>query len=570
MRSRHLLALTCLIAGASQAQELNVISAVDVKDEGTTVVVTVKGTRPPNFTTFSMADPPRFVIDLSESQFSGVAESLSVEDGVISVVKNLSYGSGATSIARVMVAFLVEVEPPDVQSVGNDLLVRVAKPPAAAAAALAVEAAQQAKDDALAQARADDAAKAQVEAEAQAQAQAQTQAATEAQVRAQAEADRVAREASAAKAAAEAEAVAAQARVADAEREVAAARSAEIKAKASAQEAPPDGVKLAEEGVVVAPAEDAAVTAAAAERQAKEEAAAQARAAAEAKAAAIEQVRADAEARRLAAAETRTRAAEELRARKEADRLARLQARAEAQATKAAEAEARAAAAAERKAAAAAAAAEKQAAAAAAVAARRATAEAERQARAEAKQRAREEAEAARVAALEARRLDVEARAAAKAAALAGAGPATRLAEVGFQQVPGASRVFLRTSAPPRFTVTDVGDDVVRIELENTRATRRNDTRFLDTSFFASPVALVTPSMRGSSYVVDIKLRQRVPYQQKVEGDMLALDFERPPSAAEAAALPAADEPAATEGEGILVAPPDAPAEAPAEPAPKL
>ena len=93
MRSRHLLALTCLIAGASQAQELNVISAVDVKDEGTTVVVTVKGTRPPNFTTFSMADPPRFVIDLSESQFSGVTESLSVEDGVISVVKNLSYGS---------------------------------------------------------------------------------------------------------------------------------------------------------------------------------------------------------------------------------------------------------------------------------------------------------------------------------------------------------------------------------------------------------------------------------------------------------------------------------------------
>ena len=59
------------------------------------------------------------------------------------------------------------------------------------------------------------------------------------------------------------QAVAAQARVADAQREVAAARSAEIKAKASAQEAPLDGVKLAEEGVVVAPAEDPAVAAAA-------------------------------------------------------------------------------------------------------------------------------------------------------------------------------------------------------------------------------------------------------------------------------------------------------------------
>ena len=98
MRTRHLLAMSLLLAGAARAQELNVISAVEVKDEGTTVVVSVKGSKPPNFTTFSMADPPRFVIDLSESRFQGVSENLTIDDGVISVVKNLSYGSGATSI----------------------------------------------------------------------------------------------------------------------------------------------------------------------------------------------------------------------------------------------------------------------------------------------------------------------------------------------------------------------------------------------------------------------------------------------------------------------------------------
>ena len=43
-----------------------------------------------------------------------------------------------------------------------------------------------------------------------------------------------------------------------------------------------------------------------------------------------------------------------------------------------------------------------------------------------------------------------------------------------------------------------------------------------------SAVAVVTPARRGASYVLDIKLRERVPYQQRIEGDMLAIDFERP------------------------------------------
>jgi hypothetical protein len=77
-----------------------------------------------------------------------------------------------------------------------------------------------------------------------------------------------------------------------------------------------------------------------------------------------------------------------------------------------------------------------------------------------------------------------------------------------------------------------MGDNVVRVELENTRIIRRNDARLLDTSFFPSAVAMITPGKHGSSYVVDIKLREKVPYQQRIEGDMLAIDFERPSSAA--------------------------------------
>ncbi len=134
MRSSHLLAFCLSLAGAAQAQDLNVITAVEVKDEGNSVLVTVRGSKPPNFTTFSMSDPARFVIDLSEAKFQGVPEDLRVDDGVVRVVKNLSYGTGASAIARVMVAFSVDVEPPDVQTEGNTLLVKVIKPGGAAVA----------------------------------------------------------------------------------------------------------------------------------------------------------------------------------------------------------------------------------------------------------------------------------------------------------------------------------------------------------------------------------------------------------------------------------------------------
>jgi hypothetical protein len=152
------------------------------------------------------------------------------------------------------------------------------------------------------------------------------------------------------------------------------------------------------------------------------------------------------------------------------------------------------------------------------------------------------------------------------AASLAPA-PRAQLREVGFRQLPGVSRVFVRTTVTPRFSVEDAGENVIRVELENTRAARRNDLRFLDTSFFPSAVAMVTPIRRGSSYVVEIKLKERVPYQQRIEGDMLALDFARPAAVAAAsvdaaaADAPLADPVPAAPGEPLEAIPAgDAPA----------
>src|SRR5574341_251783 len=171
-----------LFAGASQAQvKINDITSVEVKDEGTRVAIVIQGTRPPNFTTFSMADPPRFVIDLSESRFVGVPPDVSVEDGFINVIKNLSYGSDLTSIARVMVAFAVEVDPPETpETTGNTLIVRFAKPAGAASVAKAEEADRRAKEEAEAKARAEAEARARAEADAKARADAEARAAAEA------------------------------------------------------------------------------------------------------------------------------------------------------------------------------------------------------------------------------------------------------------------------------------------------------------------------------------------------------------------------------------------------------
>src|SRR5207249_2094141 len=84
-----------------------------------------------------------------------------------------------------------------------------------------------------------------------------------------------------------------------------------------------------------------------------------------------------------------------------------------------------------------------------------------------------------------------------------------KVKEVGFKQMEAVSRVFVRTSEPARFNISEAGEKTIRVELENTRVKRRNDTRPLDTSFFPSAVAMVTPKRQGPNYVLEIKLREK-------------------------------------------------------------
>ena len=117
-------ALASSLALAAQDRvQLNTISKVEVK--GATVEIT--GSRRPSFTTFTLTDPPRLVIDLSEAVFAGVPTEQKVGDGTITAIKIASYGSESAAIARVLVGFEKELET-DIVANGNQLVIKLPLP----------------------------------------------------------------------------------------------------------------------------------------------------------------------------------------------------------------------------------------------------------------------------------------------------------------------------------------------------------------------------------------------------------------------------------------------------------
>jgi len=106
-----------------------------------------------------------------------------------------------------------------------------------------------------------------------------------------------------------------------------------------------------------------------------------------------------------------------------------------------------------------------------------------------------------------------------------------RMTWVGFQQTADASRVFVKTNAPVKFHLTEEGDRLVVLELENTTIPLRNNRRFLDTHFFDSAVSMITPRQQqgvNSTVRIEIELSKRVPYQATQEDNIVYVSFQRP------------------------------------------
>jgi len=102
---------------------------------------------------------------------------------------------------------------------------------------------------------------------------------------------------------------------------------------------------------------------------------------------------------------------------------------------------------------------------------------------------------------------------------------------VGFQQTTESSRVFVKTNEPVKYRVTEEGEDLIVLELENTRIPTRNNRRFLDTHFFSTAVTMITPKEIESvsrNVRIEIQLRNRVPYSAGQEDNVVYVRFERP------------------------------------------
>jgi len=497
MKAIGLSLLVCvLVPVVALAQEgkadLNTITSVTVRG-GTVEIV---GTKKPNFTTFTMTDPPRLVIDISEAVFSGVKEDQAVGNGTISGIRTASYGSDESAIARVLIGYEREVET-DIQATGNSLVVNVqggggaavaARPTAPTGTAPAGTGttpggnAEQATVAARTDQQQQERAAADATAAAQVDRQAQERAAANATAAAQV--DRQAQERAAADAAAAARADAEARKQAEA-RAAADRKAQEEAARVAAQQAEKERLQQERE---------AKAASAASEKQRREE---EARAAAEEK----KRQQAEAQASAASAAEEKKRQQAEERERQRAE------AQAAAEEKKRQQQEARA------------------------------SAEDKKREQAEERQRQREEAQAA---AEEKKRQPQESRQTRVAQAetpraeprqgdrVAGSSGRTTMTLVGFAQESSASRVFLRTTQPVEFNVTE-GEKVVFVVLENTGIAESNNTRPLDTSFFDTAVTSVVADAGPSRTVrVSIRLKEQVSYQTRQNGNELSIEFQRP------------------------------------------
>ncbi|MHA7632329.1 AMIN domain-containing protein [Corallococcus sp. M7] len=489
--------LVPLVALAQQPVDYNTITSVTVSG-GT---VEISGSKKADFNSFTMTDPPRLVIDVSGAVFKDVPEELPVGNGTVTGIRTQAYGTESSSIARILIGYEREVET-DIQTSGNKLVVKVLGSGGGAVVAQATPTEGQGTP-AQGTAAANTQAQTQAGSNAQdaARAAASDREAQEKAVKAAADAaraDREAQEKAAAEAAARAKADADAEKKRQEEAQAAAKRQDEER-RASEQAAAEERKRQESEAQAAARrAEDerraTAQAAADQKRQQEEDAKAAAKTAAEQKRAAAQAAAEERQAAARTAAEQKRAAAQaaaEAKRQKDEERQAAAQARREEQQS-----------------------------------AREAAAEAKRQRAAEARER-REQAIAAR----ESRARVSQGSAAAESRESGGGEVSSRrktMTQIGFQQQPDSSRVFVRTNAPVRYTVNGSGNQVV-LELENTRVVESNNTLPLDTHFFPSAVSRVEAfSGAGQTVRVVIQLKQGVRYETRQEGGLITLDFPRP------------------------------------------
>ncbi len=510
-----------------QSKDLNTITSVEIHGGRIEII----GTKQPSFTSFTMTDPARLVIDIAEAVFSGVPDQIA-GSGSVSWIKTASYGSDSSAIARVLIGFSQDVET-DVASPGNKLVIKIltSNPPAVAktdkpTGTTAKESAAEKPKDVGASAAVQTASPAASDATV-GEATRKKEESKAKEIAMKAEEERLAQERAQKEAAKREE----QERLAEARRaEAEKKRQAEEESKRLAEQN-----RLTEQQKRIETEEAKRAAAAEEKRQAQEERLAREKAKEESQAA-----------KRQATIEQKQKAEDEQKRGADEERLAKSTARAEAEGAKREAAADQKRNADEERLAQASARAEAEGAKreAAAEQKRRAqeehlarkkaleeAANAKRQAAADRKQQAEQERAVKAKARQEALAAEREAKLAAKSGSPVAASSSKRRATmtfVGFQRAATGARVYVRTNGPIHYTVQQEGDKKVVLELENTRIGTRNSRRPLDTSFFDTAVAMVSPNPAGNRTVrVEISLKEAASFQTKQDGNEVSVEFPR-------------------------------------------
>ena len=90
--------------------------------------------------------------------------------------------------------------------------------------------------------------------------------------------------------------------------------------------------------------------------------------------------------------------------------------------------------------------------------------------------------------------------------------------------------MYARLNKEAKFSVRKEGDNLVVLEIQNATIPLRNNKNHLDTTFFDSPVKMITPSEiedASPKIRVVIEMKAAVPFETKVEGREIAIYFKR-------------------------------------------
>ena len=119
---------------------------------------------------------------------------------------------------------------------------------------------------------------------------------------------------------------------------------------------------------------------------------------------------------------------------------------------------------------------------------------------------------------------------------------------IGFQNNNFMSRIFARLNDEAKYKIYEEGPSTVVLEIQNATIPIMNNRRFLDTSYFDSPVTMITPTVIDdiSPHIrIVVEIRQQMPYSVKVEGRDIVLMFNKT-APAPAPEAPATLDPATT------------------------